>query len=237
VSKDLNPSSLDLAKSSKFFPLIGIILGVLSWGLYWLLTKIGISSELSIIVSIISVMFMTGGFHEDGLADTFDGIGGAFSKKKKLEIMKDSRLGTYGALALISALALRFTSITEIPENLLMASFAFSLMVGRLTSNILIPTTPYVSEDSSSKSKPVITDMAKSKYIIITIFYVGISHLFFPYKMLLPLFLMLGILIWVLRKYFMKKIDGITGDVLGGINIISELFTLIYIATWANKYI
>ena len=227
VPRDLNPSDRDMAKSAIFFPAVGVLLGFMAWATFWGLTFIGFSNTVSIVVVVTLSIFLTGGFHEDGLADTFDGLGGAFEKNKKLEIMKDSRLGTYGALALICAIILRVASLHEISENHLLSAMISSLMFGRLSSNVLISTTNYVSEQASSKSKPVINGISENSFWLPTSIYSLVACLFMDITFVCLLLAMYIVIIYALRKFFVKQIGGITGDILGAVNIIVEISTLL----------
>lgn len=97
------PSYIDhsenyLNKATRYFPLIGIIVGTISFILFWIFNQI-FNVEISIIIAIATGILITGAFHEDGFADTFDGFGGGWTKEKILEIMKDSRIGAYGAIS------------------------------------------------------------------------------------------------------------------------------------------
>ncbi len=76
---------------------------------------------LSVLVAIAVMTLATGAFHEDGLADTADGIGGGWTKERKLEIMRDSRIGTYGTMALLISFALRIAALIAIDDAVLMA--------------------------------------------------------------------------------------------------------------------
>ena len=100
------PSFIDhsedyLNKATRYFPLIGIIVGTISFFIFWLSSLI-FNIYISVIFSLGAGILITGAFHEDGLADTFDGFGGGWTKDKILEIMKDSRIGTYGTISLIT---------------------------------------------------------------------------------------------------------------------------------------
>lgn len=224
VPKDLNPRQDDLSKSGLYFPLVGVILGVAGWLIYKIATFIGFSTEISTLLAIISVMLMTGGFHEDGLADTFDGWGGSFSKERKLEIMKDSRLGTYGSLALISAILMRFTALSQVSS--LFGALVVSLMMGRLSSIVIIPFSGYASIDGQSRSKPIIEAIGKNSIIPPIAGSFIVSTLCFGFINSVILFIVLGLICIFMLKLSERQISGYTGDVLGAINICCELATL-----------
>lgn len=95
-----------LNKASRYFGLVGLLVGLLSAIVFWL-TQNWLPAGVSVLLSMVTGVLLTGGFHEDGLADTFDGFGGGWTAEDKLRIMKDSRLGSYGALALMLVLMLK----------------------------------------------------------------------------------------------------------------------------------
>ena len=98
------------------YPLVGAALGMLAGMLGWALLSLGVSPSMVSVAVIAAQVIMTGAMHEDGLADMADGMGG-FSLEKRLEIMKDSRIGAYGAIALVLALLARHAGISEIPAT------------------------------------------------------------------------------------------------------------------------
>jgi adenosylcobinamide-GDP ribazoletransferase len=105
-----------LVRAAKFFPLVGLAVGVGGAGIYWLL-----SPHLPIaIVALVIVVFSTlatGGLHEDGLADAADAFGGGWNRQQILDIMKDSRIGSYGALAIVFSVALRVLLLAYLPAS------------------------------------------------------------------------------------------------------------------------
>src|SRR6185436_15087756 len=100
VPRSFNSSETDIGKAAAFFPLVGVIVGGGAALAFVLLQRV-LPVSTSVLCAIALAAFVTSGFHEDGLADTFDGFGGGWTKDRILEIMRDSRIGTYGALALI----------------------------------------------------------------------------------------------------------------------------------------
>ena len=112
------PSYIDhsenyLNKATRYFPLIGIIVGTISFLLFWIFNQI-FNVEINIIIAIATGILITGAFHEDGFADTFDGFGGGWTKEKILEIMKDSRIGAYGAISLIVLILLKLFTFSSL---------------------------------------------------------------------------------------------------------------------------
>ncbi len=103
------------------WPVVGLVIGVIGAAAYALAWRTGLSSLLGGLLAVIAMVLATGGFHEDGLADTADGIGGGATPERRLLIMKDSRIGSFGALALIASVGLRVGAIAELAEPRLVA--------------------------------------------------------------------------------------------------------------------
>ena len=95
------------------YPLVGLIVGGIGASVFWLCARLGLSPMLSAVWAVCATVLATGGLHEDGLADTADGFGGGDTVTRKLEIMRDSRIGSFGALALLLSLTLRIVAIAD----------------------------------------------------------------------------------------------------------------------------
>ncbi|MEZ0236920.1 MAG: adenosylcobinamide-GDP ribazoletransferase, partial [Methylophilaceae bacterium] len=102
----------DLNRASRYFPLVGVIVGLVA-ALVYLAAKLVFPQEVAVLASIAATLWLTGAFHEDGLADAADGLGGGWEKEQVLTIMQDSRLGSYGALAMIMALLTKFQTLAH----------------------------------------------------------------------------------------------------------------------------
>ena len=125
LGKHLEARGFDLAADVALVPVSGGIIGVCGALGLLLARGLGLSAPLSALVAMACLVLVTGGLHEDGLADVADGFGGGADKAQKLKIMKDSRLGTYGALALGLSLAARIMLLANIAEH----SFAEAALV------------------------------------------------------------------------------------------------------------
>lgn len=167
-------------------------------------------------------IYLTGAFHEDGLSDMADGLGGGWDRMRILDIMKDSRIGNYGAITITLALLAKFVLLNAFSADwiplLLITAHAFS----RYCSVLIMAGMTYVREDTLSKSKPLATQLSRNALLVASAF--GILPLF-----LLPLDasivgVIAGILatIWLGRK-LQKWLGGYTGDCLGATQQLSEL--------------
>ncbi|MGS0724802.1 adenosylcobinamide-GDP ribazoletransferase [Shewanella sp. 0m-11] len=213
-----------LNKASRYFGLVGLLVGVISALVYSLMLH-WVSPSVAIVFAMITSVIVTGGFHEDGLADTADGLGGGWTVEAKLNIMKDSRLGSYGALALVLALLLKWQLLTELalfdPR-----SVSLALIVGHCLSRIVaasfIFSEQYVSDSDTSKSKPLAQQQGINELSILlatgvlALLLVGV----FP-----ALILIVGLFLvrFGFVRLFRKQIGGYTGDTLGAAQQGSEL--------------
>ncbi len=221
ISDQVPHSAEGLNHSARYFPAVGILVGSIS-ALAFALAGLFVPETVSIVIAMATSIYLTGAFHEDGLSDMTDGLGGGWEKMRILEIMKDSRVGSYGVVALTMALLSKFVLLSAfnaawIPA-LLIAGHAFS----RYCSVLVMARMHYVREDLLSKSKPLATQLSRNALLVASVF--GILPL-----LLLPLQAsLLGVVaallttIWLGRK-LQKWLGGYTGDCLGAAQQISEL--------------
>lgn len=201
-----------------YFPLVGVLVGLVAAAVYSL-CQIGLPLSLSVLLSMISTLFITGAFHEDGLADMADGFGGGWEKAQVLSIMVDSRLGSYGAIALFMALLTKHQSLIALSNAFIPASLVAGHAISRLFAVLTMQKLDYVK--STGKSKPLATKVTQSQLIIALIF--GITPI-----VLLPAYCWLALLLcWLLWRFLMRlmqrKIGGYTGDCLGGVQQVTEI--------------
>ena len=216
-----------LNKASGYFPLVGVFIGCLL-GLCVYLLQLVLPISVSVVLVIIIGLLLTGGFHEDGLADVADGFGGAFDTHRKLEIMKDSRLGTYGTLALISLFAIKYQTLVA-TSHIVMALIA-AHGISRAFATSIIGTCPYVTEDTTSKVKPIAKHLPSSAQNRLWLTFCVLCAVLFLYGMSLLQLIALIVTCFAVRSvliaWFKKHINGYTGDCLGAAQQIFEV--LIY---------
>lgn len=221
--------------SARYFPLMGWIVGGLSALLYWSCCFV-LPHAVSTLISMLLSILITGGLHEDGLADTCDGFGGGWSKEKILSIMKDSATGVFGVIGIVMLLLIKFSVLSEsVPEQLpflLIAAHSLS----RFMAISFMYTHTYARTDDTSKSKNVTQKMSHSALLIALV--TGLAPLLLfnniaVFLVMIPLLLIK----WLFGSYFNKWIGGYTGDCLGATQQISEIvfYTVMLISPW--KYI
>ena len=210
-----------LNKASKYFPVVGIIVGAASAFIFWL-SQLVFPAEIAVIFSIVASILVTGAFHEDGFADVCDGFGGGWTREKILLIMKDSRLGTFGVIGLGLILLLKWSVLKYFPINTIMITLVSGHAISRLNAVSLIFTDEYARDDDSSKSKPLATKMSSGEFVFAILFGIAPLVLFTNIYVLLTLGPLLFVR-WYFSRYFKKWIGGYTGDCLGAVQQVSEV--------------
>jgi len=225
----LDYSSEIMNQSQKYYPLVGWVVGGINALVFYLLHFI-LPIDICLVLMMISSVLLTGAFHEDGFTDVCDSFGGGYGKEKILTIMKDSRVGAYGAVGIILLFLLKFLSMKHLAEASIY-DFLIVLIVAhsssRYFSGLMIHTHQYVTDIDLSKSKPLANKALPKKTLWIGLAFILIPFLWFQnYWTLLVLpFAYLGK--WYLGWYFKKHIGGYTGDCLGTVQQITEI--LIYL--------
>ncbi len=237
---DIDHSPEYINKATRYFPLIGWIVGSISFVVFGLTTFL-FDLPIAVIFSLIAGVLTTGAFHEDGLADVFDGFGGGWTKEKILDIMKDSRVGAYGVIALIFLFGLKFYALEGIllknePRDFVLIFLIFVTYhaLARLTAINIVFTEQYSRADEDSKAKPIAK--AHSYKEIMGAYFFGLLPLvvlsFFHWQFVAVVF-PLGILYFYSKRYFNKWIDGYTGDCLGTVEQLAECVCLLtFLAVW-----
>lgn len=237
VGKWVNYQSEYAKLCTKYLPIIGWVVGGFS-ALFYLLFANFLPEVAAVILSLLASVFLTGGFHEDGLADTCDAFGGGWTKEKILVIMKDSTIGTYGALGLIFLIGLKISLLVEIysflnPFNLfLITIIAHSL--SRFMATTFLVTHTYAGSAEKSKSKDMI-QKTPLHFLLLPALFTVIPMLLLANEinsyLIFLLFIPTSLITFLLGRYFNKWIGGYTGDCLGATQQVTEV--VIYITTLA----
>lgn len=208
-----------ITRSARYFPLVGQGVGLVCAGVLLAGERLW-SAPVGAILAIVAGLLVTGAFHEDGLADTADGLGGGQTPARRLEIMKDSRIGTYGVCALVGVLALKAAVLagTSAAAVLLLAAHG----LGRAAAVVVMRLTPYAPSGEAGKWKPLPQGVRTGE--------VGVALLIAAWPLvLLPTGaamagLATGALLAGLLALTAKRlVGGHTGDVLGAVEQVFEL--------------
>jgi adenosylcobinamide-GDP ribazoletransferase len=227
-----------LHHASRYFALIGLFIGVFS-ALILIFLASFLPIPLAILLSMAFGLLLTGAFHEDGWADVWDGFGGGWTVEQKLNIMKDSRLGTYGAASLFFILMIKYQSLVLLStynENPLLAmSLALVLAhtLSRAVSTSLIFSMSYVTEDAQSKVKPLAQHLSLNGLLVLLITGAAVLFTFLPILHCLVMVLCLWMIRTLLIFWFNRQLGGFTGDCLGAAQQILEVAVYIILLIFA----
>ncbi|WP_288903358.1 adenosylcobinamide-GDP ribazoletransferase [uncultured Sneathiella sp.] len=214
-----------LKSACRAFALIGLIVGGVTGTVYLLAAYMGLPLHVSAILAIAAQIVVTGALHEDAIGDVADGFGGGTDKQKKLAIMRDSRVGTYAVVALILVIGLKIAVLGSMPDPLL--GFAFIVVAASLSRGLitwalyLLPAARVDGLGHGAGRPDMMAPLASTVIcVLVAIFILG--------PQLGAIALMAGIVGASLMGMIAKRqIGGQTGDVLGAIQQISEVFILI----------
>ncbi|MBC7921687.1 MAG: adenosylcobinamide-GDP ribazoletransferase [Ferruginibacter sp.] len=219
-----------LPRATVYLPVIGWIVG--GWtALVYTVCALVLGVDTAVVLSMIAGVWLTGAFHEDGWADVCDGFGGGWTKLRILAIMKDSRVGAYGAIGLVLMLMLKFFSLRTLAGSQLVPALLVGHSLSRTTALTLIYSHAYVRENEDSKAKPVAKGLHFGELCVA----LGLGLL--PLAglvvwqgqagLLLVLIPLLGLKLY-LGWYFTKWIGGYTGDCLGATQQLAEVVTYLF---------
>lgn len=214
-----------LNRSARYFPAVGLVVGGLS-ALVFLLASRGWPVSLAVLAAMAASIYATGAFHEDGLSDMVDGLGGGWTKEQVLTIMKDSRVGSYGVVAIVLALLGKFLALAALPAAAIPAALVAGHGVSRFCATILLQQLDYVREDALSKTKPLANAMSLPELTLAGCFAlagVALLGLWLPLQSLVLALALAGALTLWLARLLLRRLGGYTGDCLGAAQQGSEL--------------
>ena len=209
---------------SIWFPLVGALLGGMQ-ALVWMGLD-GHSDPTRAIIVVIVGLLVTGGFHEDGLSDSVDALGGAYDRDNVMRILKDSRIGAFGALALIVALMLKVSLLVDLG---VLAPVGLSLgqSLSRALPVIQLGIQPYARRDDPQSKSRDVARSGRPQALIATAWVAAIVWCAFTWGLSAPgiigallAMLVVGV---VLGVYFQRRAGGLTGDFMGTLQQVSEL--------------
>ncbi|MDE1182912.1 adenosylcobinamide-GDP ribazoletransferase [Paraburkholderia sp.] len=238
-----------LNAAARYFPLVGVLVGALG-ALIYLGALRALPPGVAVLLSMAATLLVTGAFHEDGLADCVDAFGGAYTRDDVLRIMHDSRIGAFGAIALMISLALKWQTLASLPPmraaSLMIAAHAAS----RAFAISYLATRDYVRAEG--KAKPVAQRLGGIALIVAGIF--GLPWLFVAngaacgdaltswwcvwsasgWRFGCVVLAILLIMRWSLGRYFVRRIGGYTGDCLGFAQQVFELTIYLTGLAWIS---
>jgi adenosylcobinamide-GDP ribazoletransferase len=225
-----------LNDSARHFPAVGLAVGGFAALVLWTAAH-GWSAAVAVLLSMAATIWLTGAFHEDGLADTCDGLGGAVPRERALAIMKDSRLGTYGAVALLLVLALKAAALHSLATRDLLATLAALPLAhawSRAATVLLLRLLPYGGDVEHAKAKPMAQQVDGLGFAIALLWAVlaaAAASVFLPGAALLAGAAAVAATTLCMARWLKRRLGGYTGDALGATQQFSEL--AVYLAVGA----
>jgi adenosylcobinamide-GDP ribazoletransferase len=209
-----------LSRAAKFFPLVGVVIGVLGSVFYlWLLRHLPatIAALLTVALSVLA----TGGLHEDGLADVADAFGGGWNREEVLSILKDSRIGVFGALAILVSVVLRVLLLANLPLNRFAAYLISGHVLCRWTALPLSYALPSARESSGQGSRIARRISIGSLAVgsLLTVIIVAYSLRWAMWSPIVTSVVVSG----ASGLYYWRRIGGVTGDCFGATNQLAEI--------------
>ncbi len=212
-------------QSSRYYPAVGVVVAVVAGGVYALAAWVW-PPAVAVLLSTMAGIYLTGAFHEDGFADVCDGFGGGYTTERVLEIMKDSRVGAYGAIGIGLLLALKCVALMQLPVSAVLAALLTAHPLSRLFSAALIWRLDYAKAEG--KAKPLAQHMSTAEFLIaaatacIPLVVVGVAG-WLSWSSLLTGMLAGGLMTLWMTRFFVRRIGGYTGDCLGAVQQLAEV--------------
>jgi adenosylcobinamide-GDP ribazoletransferase len=219
----------ELGRSTAYFPLVGLIIGLVLAGLNWLLSLILPPAVVSALL-LVSLVVITGALHLDGFSDTCDGIAGHKPVEERWRVMRDSHTGAFGVIGIALLLLVKYASMNSIPPALMAATLIFMPVASRWAMVYAIFVYPYARPSGLGTAFKQNTRWLR--FTVATLITLAVSVALFPFFSIMGFLLIAGI--WVvtviLSTYLKHKFSGLTGDTYGAINEVAEATALILVS-------
>ena len=227
-----------LSPCTRYFPAVGLLVGLSGAGVYVVATMWW-SAPVAVALSMAATLLITGAFHEDGLADVCDGLGGTRDRERALAIMTDSRIGAFGAIGMVVMLLLKFASLAGFRPVLGAVAIVCAHVVSRTVPLMLMITLPYAKPQAETKAKPVAQGVGSTELVVgilSALLAVGVAGALawqFDGTLQTRTALWIGALALSLaatlacaaplRAWFRARLGGYTGDCLGAAQQVGEV--------------
>lgn len=220
-----------LQHSARWFPAVGLVVGGIAALVYLAALQLW-PQPVAVLLAMAATLYATGAFHEDGLSDTADGLGGGWDKSRILAIMKDSRVGSYGVVALWLGLTGKFVLLAALDPALVPAALLAGHACSRGCATLLLASMDYVRDDAQAKARPMACRLAPGPLLFALVVALA-PLLWLPWQQAaLGLLLALLATVWLAAK-FRRWLGGYTGDCLGATQQLAEIaFYLGLLAQW-----
>ncbi|MFC2051847.1 adenosylcobinamide-GDP ribazoletransferase [Chloroflexota bacterium] len=227
----------EIGRSIAYFPVVGIIIGLILAGLNWLL---GLFLPLAIVngLLIVSMVVISGALHLDGFVDTCDGIAGHKTVEDRWAVMHDSRAGAFGITGAFLLLLVKYAALSSVPENLMMTTLVLVPVVSRWTMVYAVFVYPYARLDGLGKSFK--QGASWQGFVVATVITMAgamvmarLADAAYFYLTGLAIMFVIWVVVVTVASYMKQKFSGLTGDTYGAINEVAEAGVLILVCLLA----
>ena len=229
----------ELKGSIGYFPVIGLIIGLILAGLNWLLSLFLPSAVVNGLL-IVSMVVISGALHLDGFVDTCDGIAGHKTVEDRWRVMHDSRAGAFGIVGVFLLLLVKYVSLNSVPENLLLVTLVLMPVVSRWAMVYTVFAYPYArpaglgkifKQGASWQGFTIATVIT----LAVAIGLARLANITYFYLAGLAIMLAIWVIVVAMATYLKRKFAGLTGDTYGAINEVAEVCVLILVCLLAHN--
>jgi adenosylcobinamide-GDP ribazoletransferase len=237
-NKEYQAEERSLPRSIVYFPVVGFLIGFILVNVDRLMLLVALPQTIANVLLVGLSVFLTRAFHIDGLADTFDGLMGGSDHASRLAIMKDSRLGTAGALGIFFILFLKYVSLNNLFESEKVAALLTAPVLARWSQTFMVFNAQYGREDGTGKA--FVGQLRASGLVASSLIAIGLSAFVVvrmdAHSLVLILSLLTGVLLltFLARWYLVRKLGGVTGDSIGAVSELNEVLVLLLCVIFSN---
>jgi adenosylcobinamide-GDP ribazoletransferase len=216
----------DTGRATAFFPLVGLTIGGLLGGLNWLsATWLNHSLNAALLITVLAAV--TGALHLDGLADVCDGLAARGNRERFLAVMKDSHIGAVGAVGLVLGLMLKWQALLAVPDGIAWQALLLFPILGRCSQVLALAGAKHARQEGLGAT--IMQGMSTRHLIVALTITVAACLLLLPLKGMIALTAVFAVTL-IIKGYFQNRLGGLTGDIVGCINEISEIVALIVLS-------
>ena len=218
----------DLAAAVYAFPLVGAVIGLLAGLAYWITLQLSLPALPAALIAIVTMLLLTGALHEDGLADTADGLGGR-DRARALEIMADSRIGSFGALALMVSLLARLIALAPMWDP---RQVAMVLVGAAMASRAVMPVVMLLQPSARGDGLAAATGRPEPVRVMLGCFLaIGVTVMLLPLPVAVPALVASAAFSLLVAAWLGRRLGGCTGDTLGAVQQVAEIAFLFAIVS------
>ena len=226
--RELSPE--ELGRSTGYFPVVGIIIGLILVGLNWLF-ELFLPSPVVHVLLVVSLVVLSGALHLDGFVDTCDGIAGHKTPEERWQVMSDSRAGAFGIIGACCLLLVKYVLLNSVPETLLMAALVLMPTISRWAVVYAIFAYSYAKPSGLGK---VFKQGTRWQWFTMATLIALVVAIVLAKLMGLAIILGIWVITVAMAAYLKRKFSGLTGDTYGAVNEVAEVCVLILVCLLAR---